>query len=107
MNTPPVFCATVLYPYADDHNFDFDLYKNELLPAYAAALGDNCIRYEARKGLTTPGGQPPAYICIANVWISSPEQFGRAMGSDEMKAIMGRIGSFTAIAPLRQFEQVL
>ena len=52
-----MFCATVLYP-SKERPFDFEYYAGTLAPLYARFLGDNCVRFEVRKGLITPGDPP-------------------------------------------------
>lgn len=106
-NPGKLFCATVLYPFQPNTNFNFDHYANVLIPAYVKLLGDNCIRYEVRKGLTSPAANHVHFICIANFWIRSGEQFGAAMGKPEMKEIMQKIAAFTDIQPIRQFDEVI
>lgn len=107
MQTTPLFCASVFYPYTDGVPFDLEQYTSILAPEFARLLGDNCVRYEVRKGLNSPGSPNPLYLCSAHFYIGSPEQFGAAMGMPEMQQLMGRIATFTAIVPARQFEQVL
>lgn len=46
----PLFCATVLYSNKERLTFDFDLYSKNLIPEYVALLGDNCVKFEVRKG---------------------------------------------------------
>ena len=106
-NSKPTFCATVLYPNKEGASFDFELYANTLLPEYVEILGDNVVRYEVRKGLTTPGLPVPNFICIASIWVTSGEKFGASMADPRMSALMGRISAFTDIQPMRQFDQVI
>ena len=102
----PLFCATVLYPNQEAASFDFDLYAKALIPEYAKILGDNCVRFEVRKGLSSPGKPAPEFLCIANIWIKSAEQFGASMATKEMTHLMDKINAFTAIEPVRQFDEV-
>jgi uncharacterized protein (TIGR02118 family) len=102
-----LFCATVLYPNKEGARFDFDLYADKLIPEYADILGDNCVRYEVRKGLATPGASFPAFLCIASIWVKSAEQFGRTMSDPRMSELMKRISAFTEIEPVRQFDEVI
>jgi uncharacterized protein (TIGR02118 family) len=104
---PQLFCATVLYPNKENASFDFELYSKTLILKYVEVLGENCIRYEIRKGLTTPGAPSPQFICIANFWIRSGEQFAAAMSDPGMKEIMKEIAAFTDIQPVRQFDMVI
>ncbi|WP_152269799.1 EthD family reductase [Agriterribacter humi] len=103
----PIFCATVLYPNKEGATFDFELYANELIPEYVEILGDNVLKFEVRKGLTTPGQPAPNFICTANIWVSSGEKFGASMADPRMKSLMAKISAFTDIQPLRQFDQVI
>jgi uncharacterized protein (TIGR02118 family) len=102
-----MFCATVLYPYRDGSSFDFEHYAGTLAPMYARFLGDNCVRFEVRRGLAAPGRSAPHYLCIASFWVKSEEEFGASLGDPRMKDIMAKISSFTDIEPLRQFDEVV
>lgn len=101
------YVATVLYPYTDGASFDFERYSQELAPRYAEILGSNCIRFEVRKGANSPGASHPAFTCIANFWVKSGQEFGKAMGDPRMADLMREIAQFTAIQPIRQFDEVL
>jgi len=50
-----MYCATVLYPNKEGSSFDFEHYAGTLAPMYAKILGDNCVKFEVRRGLVTPG----------------------------------------------------
>ena len=102
-----LFCATVLYPHKEVASFDFELYAKTLIPEYAKILGDNCVRFEVRKGLATPGAPAPKFLCVANIWIKSAEKFGASMATSEMKELMTKINAFTTIQPIRQFDEVI
>lgn len=102
-----LFCATVLYPNKEGATFDFDLYSKTIIPKYVEILGDNCVKYEVRKGLTTPGAPATNFICVANFWVKSGEQFGASMADPRMKEVMKEIAAFTDIQPIRQFDIVI
>ena len=102
-----MFCATVLYPHKEDAAFDVEYYAGTLAPMYARFLGDNCVKFEVRKGLITPGRAAPHYICIASFWVTSREGYGASLADPGMQAIMAKISSFTDIEPLRQFDEVI
>ena len=106
-NSTPLFCATVLYPNKEGTSFDFDLYSKTLIPEYVAILGNNVVKFEVRKGLTTPGAPAPNFICIASIWVKSGEKFGASMADPRMGQLMGKISAFTDIQPMRQFDQVI
>ncbi len=103
----PLFCATVLYPNEENVAFDFELYSKKLIPEYAGLLRENCIKFEIRKGLASPGTPHPHFICTASFWIVSAEKFAATMGKAEMKELMKRIAAFTAIEPIRQFDAII
>lgn len=103
----PLYCATVLYPYQEGADFDFDLYARALIPMYVEVLGDNCVGYEVRRGLTSPGAPHVHFVCIANFWVESAERFMDSMGDHRMKEVMAQIAAFTKIQPIRQFDQVV
>lgn len=102
-----LFCATVLYPNKENASFDFELYSKTLIPKYVEILGENCIQYEIRKGLTAPAAPAQDFICIANFWITSAEKFAAAMSDPRMKKVMEQIAPFTDIQPVRQFDMVI
>jgi uncharacterized protein (TIGR02118 family) len=102
-----LFCATVLYPFKSGTVFDYDCYAHVLIPKYIAVLGDNCVRYEIRKGISTPGKDHVDFFCIANFWIKSLTRLSAAMANPEMQEIMREIAVFTNIIPLRQLDEVI
>jgi len=106
-NTSKLYCATALYPFKANAHFDYEQYVNVLAPKYVALLGDNCVRYEIRKGITMPGKDHVDFLCIVNFWLKSAEQFGAAMAKPEMHELMQKIAAFTDIQPIRQFDEVL
>lgn len=105
MTGASVFCATVLYPANSGGAFDVERYASELAPRYAQVLGENCFAFEVRRGLNSPGAAAPAFLCVANFWIRSREQFGNALGTPEMKELMADIAAFSRVQPLRQFDE--
>ena len=105
--TNTLFCATVLYPYKAGATFDFEYYAKTLAHGYAEILGKNCLRFEVRKGLAGPGESTPRFLCIANFWVKSSEQFSASMADPGMKDMMEKISAFTDIEPFRQFDVVI
>ena len=102
-----MFCATVLYPHMEGNAFNFEYYAGTLAPMYARFLGENCVKFEVRKGLVTPGRTAPHYTCIASFWVKSREEFGKSLADPRMKDIMTKISSFTDNEPIRQFDEVV
>jgi len=102
-----LFCATALYPNEKGASFDFEHYSKALIPLYLEILGDNCVKYEIRRGLAAPGTPAPPFICIANFWVKSMEKFGASMATPGMKDVMTKFSTFTDIQPIRQFDEVV
>ena len=102
-----MFCATVLYPSQDGRTFDFDYYSKALAPMYAKFLGDNCPRYEVRKGLVTPGAPMPHFALIASYWVLSDKQYRESLSDPRFPEIMAKFAAFTDVEPIRQFDEVL
>lgn len=102
-----LYTWTILYPVKEGLSFDFELYAKTLIPEYVKILGDNCVKFEVRKGLATPGAKAPHFICITNIWVKSKEKFMASMADAEMKVLIGKLSSFTEIQSLRQFDEVL
>jgi uncharacterized protein (TIGR02118 family) len=102
-----MFCATVLYPNQEGSIFDFEQYAGTLAPTYARLLGENCIKFEVRRGLVTPGAPAPQFICIASFWVKSREAFGASLADPRMQEVMAKIFAMTDIQPIRQFDEVM
>ena len=102
-----MFCATVLYPNQEGTTFDFGHYSKTLAPAYAEFLGDNCVRYEVRKGLATPGAPVPAFALIASYWVQSDKEYRESLSDPRFPELMALFAAFTDVAPIRQFDEVL
>ena len=102
-----MFCATVLYPHKEGSSFDFEHYAGTLAPMYARFLGDNCVKFEVRRGLMTPGRPAPQFICIASYWVRSREEYGGSLADPRMKDITAKFSAFTDIEPIRQFDEVV
>src|SRR5262249_51150630 len=103
----PMFCATVLYPNSEGGTFDFGYYAKTLAPMYAEFLGDNCVRFEAGNGLTTPGAPMAAFACVASYWVRSDKEYGESLGDPRFPEIMAKFAAFTDVEPIRQFDEVI
>jgi len=102
-----MFCATVLYPDHEGSTFDFEYYAKTLAPMYAEFLGDNCTRYEVRKGLMTPGAPRAAFAIIASYWVQSDKVYQDSLSDLQFPEIMTKFAAFTDVEPIRQFDEVL
>ncbi len=96
-------CATVLYPNKEDGRFDFEYYTSKHVPMAARLLGGNI---EVRKGISSPGGAPAAFVCVATIWIESIDQFQAAIAKNGTQ-VMGDIPNYTNIQPIIQLDEVL
>jgi uncharacterized protein (TIGR02118 family) len=101
-----MFCASVAYPIQQDSTFDFDYFANKHAPLFAHFLGDNCVRFEVHKILTTPGAPAPMFLGIAYFWVMSGEEFGAALAQYGQE-IYADIPHFTDISPIRQWSEVV
>ena len=102
-----MFCATVLYPNQEGCTFDFESYAKTLAPMYAEFLGDNCARYEVRKGLMTPGAPRAAFAIIASYWVRSDKEYQDSLSDPRFPEIMTKFAAFSDVEPIRQFDEVL
>jgi uncharacterized protein (TIGR02118 family) len=101
-----MYCATVAYPTREGDTFDFDYFLQQYVPMFVDALGDNCVRFEVRKGLNQPGAPEPPYVCVANFWVQSGERFGATLAQYGDR-LYGDISRFTTIGPVRAWEEVI
>ncbi len=101
-----MFCVSVLYPKKDGGTFDFDYYTTRHVPMVSKYVGANAVRAEVRKGVASLDGSAPSFICLANFWIQSAEEFQATLGNhgDE---ILGDIPNFTNIQPILQIDEVI
>ncbi len=95
--------CTVLYPNAAGAKFDFDYYLKKHIPLANEILGG---QFEVSKGLPGPGGEPPAYLCLATIKISSPADFA-ARNQKRGAELAADIANYTNITPTIQMEEIL
>jgi len=101
-----MFCASVTYPIQEGARFDLDYFVDYYVPMFVRLLGNNCVRFEVRKGLQSPGAPPPTHICTANFWVTSGEEFGAVL-AQHGEQIYGEIERFTNIEPIRAWDEVI
>ena len=101
-----MFCASVTYPITEGGTFDLDYFVDRYVPMFVGFLGDNCARFEVRRGLQTPGAPAPTYVCVANFWVRSGEEFAAAL-QRHGEALYGDIPKFTNIEPIRGWDAVI
>jgi uncharacterized protein (TIGR02118 family) len=101
-----MYCVSIAYPQTAGACFDFSYYLEQHIPMVTGLLGDNCLKSQARKGITAPDGSPAAFVCLATIWISSVDEF-QATLAQHGASIIGDIANFTDIQPLLQIDEVL
>lgn len=101
-----MFCVSVAYPSKDGGTFDFEYYTKKHVPLVARLVGANAVKAEVRKGVASPDGSAPSFVCLANFWIKSPQEFQATLATHG-KEIMGDIPNFTNIQPILQVDEVL
>ena len=101
-----MFCISIAYPNKDGCTFDFDYYTKKHIPMAASFLGANAVRAEVRKGVSSPDGSAASFVCLANIWIKSVEEFQTTLAKHG-KEIIGDIPNFTSIPPIIQVDEVV
>lgn len=101
-----MFCVSVAYPQKDGGTFNFEYYTKTHVPLVARLVGANAVKAEVRKGVASPDGSAPAFVCLANFWIKSVQEFQATLAAHG-KEIMGDTPNFTNIQPILQVDEVL
>jgi len=101
-----MYCISIAYPKKDGGTFDFDYYAKKHIPMVTGLLGANADRAEVRKGVASPDGSTASFVCLANIWIKSVDEF-QATLAKHGKEIMGDIPNFTNIQPILQVDEVV
>ncbi len=101
-----MYCISVAYPRKDGARFDFDYYKSRHIPMVMGFLSANAVKAEIRRGLASPDGSPASFVCLANIWIKSIEEFQTTLGKHGPQ-IMGDIPNYTNIQPILQVDEVV
>ena len=101
-----MYCISIAYPKKVGGTFDFDYYAKKHIPMVALFLGANAVRGEVRKGVASPDGSAASFVCMANIWIKSVDEF-QATLAKHGKEIMGDIPNFTNIQPILQVDEVV
>ncbi len=99
-------CTTVLYPNKPGAHFDFDYYVNKHIPMALKLVGNGIARTEVRKGLAAPDGSPPAFLCLACIWIGDSAEY-QAKFAQHGSKIMADVANFTNVAPIVQTDESL
>ncbi len=101
-----MFCISVAYPKKDGGKFDFGYYADRHIPMVTRFLGANSVRAEIRKGVASPDGSAAPFVCMANIWINSVEEFQATLARHGGE-IMGDLSNYTDIQPILQVDEVV
>jgi len=101
-----MFCASVAYPIQEGSTFDFDYFANTHVPLFTRLLGENCVKCEVHKSLTSPGAPAPHFHSVAYFWVKSGEEFGATLAQHGTE-LYADILNFTTIEPIRQWSEVV
>jgi uncharacterized protein (TIGR02118 family) len=101
-----MYCLSVAYPNKDGARFDFDYYTRTHLPMLTGLLGASLVKTEVRKGVASPGGAPPSFICMSNLWLTTPDVLQAALAS-KGKELMEDVPKFTNVQPVLQIDEVV
>jgi uncharacterized protein (TIGR02118 family) len=99
-------CVSVAYPQKAGGTFDFEYYVRTHVPLVARLVGANAVKAEVRRGVASPDGSAPHFVCLANFWIKSPQEFQATLARHGSE-IMGDIPNFTNLQPILQVDEVL
>ena len=101
-----MYCISIAYPKKDGGTFDLDYYAKKHIPMVTGFLGVNTVKTEVRKGIASPDGSAASFVCMANIWIKSVDEF-QATLAKHGNEIMGDISNFTNIQPILQVDEVV
>ena len=101
-----MFCVSIAYSNQEGGKFDFAYYTKQHIPMVTRFLGSNAIRSEVRKGVSAPDGSAAAFICLANFWVKSVEEFQATLAKHGAE-IMGDVPNYTNLQPILQVDEVL
>ena len=97
--------VTVTYPATPGTRFDWDYYTSVHLPLVSDSFTPTGMTGAyALKGLSAPGGGPPAYTAIANLVFPDVDAVQASLGGEAAGAVMGDIANFTDILPVVQIN---
>jgi uncharacterized protein (TIGR02118 family) len=95
--------CTIVYPKQEGATFDFDYYLKKRIPLAKEILGG---RFKVSKGLPSPDGKAPAFLCIATIDVASPADFA-ARNQKRGAELQGDVRNYTNIVPTIQMEEIL
>ena len=90
---------SVLYPKTEGAKFDHDYYRDKHVPLAVSTWGIE--RFEIDKGVDGP------YEAAVHFFFASPDDIGKAMGSEGTGAIMADVANYTDIQPVMQTSEIV
>ena len=93
----------VLYPNKEGAKFDFEYYMQRHIPLANGLLGRE---FKVSKGIPSPEGGEPPFVCIARMDVGTLEEFLPVI-TQHVAALQQDIPNYTNIEPVIQFEEVL
>lgn len=97
---------SVLYPYKEGAEFDFDYYLNRHMPMVRDALGAACKGIAVEQGVSggAPGSNPP-FVALGHILMDSLEALQSAF-APHVPTFMADIPNYTRIEPVIQISEV-
>jgi uncharacterized protein (TIGR02118 family) len=99
-------CATVLYPNTPGAHFDYNYYTQKHIPMALGLIGKGIAKTEVRKGVGSPDGSAPTYLCIATIYIGDAAEY-QAKFAVHGAQIIADIPNFTDVTPIIQSDEVI
>ena len=102
-----MFKVSVMYPNDKGARFDFDYYRTKhmgLVQKHMKAFG--LIKTGVDRGLSGGGDNPPAYICVGNLYFDSRDGYEKA-AAQAGPILRGDIPNFTNVTPIRLISEIL
>jgi len=99
--------VSVLYPHAEDCNFDMDYYVNRHLAMIRQVLGESLRKLEIDEGVSGPvPGSTPTFVAAVHMYFDSADAFYAAF-SPHARGITGDVVNYTNIRPTTQISKVI
>ncbi len=96
--------VVVMYPNKAGGTFNYDYYLKTHMPMVKQRLGAALKDVRVFKGVGAPGGNPPSFVTMANLFFDDVPAFEKAFGP-HAKEILGDIPNFSNIEPQVQIDE--
>lgn len=101
-----MFRLMVAYPTGEGHQFDFDYYCKTHMPLVEGFIGEDVIRSEVTRGVSTLGDDTPPYMAIGHIYMHTMAGFERAV-AEHLQDMLDDMPNYTNITPVVQIEEVV